>query len=448
MNRERRQEILDLYQQGFGGPAIAKKLGIHVGTAYYYLKNIDKPNGGHNAKTNKQEIINLYEQGLSCQQIADKVGLVDGGVVWNRLKKAGVKIRSKSEGMDLRGCRKIGTDQEIIRLYQSGWSQTKIAQKYDVYPGSIVRILNKYDINEGRFGKRNPAWKGGRKKLNSIIRESAQFVALNKRIMQKLDYTCQISGTRGGNLHIHHIVELAHLINIFVEECEPDLTNRTDLYDKINKFGPFWNQSNLLLVSEEAHRQIHGFQVDWPHDNKKYVSIRRIAYRDGQLLLSQYHYLGTAPKGSIYYGLFWKDCLIGVCSFGRGANKNLSSGVGGEALELTRLCIVDWAPKNSASYFISKSMKLLRNERPNIQYLVAFSDPNVGHTGGVYRACNWKYVGQCRKDYMYELPDGQFVHKSKFRCKDGFTEKELAAAASATKKPIDGKHKYIYCLRR
>ena len=143
------EKVIQLYNNGLGGITIARQLNLSPGTVYYHLRNVEKPNGGRQAKTNAQEIKQLYESGLSCQQIADKLGLTHSGTVWTRLKNLNVKIRNKSEGMKLRGCRKIGEDSEIVRLYKSGKSQVEIAALYGVYIGSIARILNKYHINEG-----------------------------------------------------------------------------------------------------------------------------------------------------------------------------------------------------------------------------------------------------------------------------------------------------------
>lgn len=181
----------------------------------------------------------------------------------------------------------------------------------------------------------------------------------------------------------------------------------------------------------------------------KDLSVEMIDRKQGNYLLENYHYLGSAPKGTLYYfGLFYDTLLIGIATFGLGANKHLSTGIGEEqkALELTRFYTVDWSGPNFGSFFLSKTIKLLRKERKDLTVLVAYSDPEVSHTGGLYKACNWKFTGQCKKDYCYIMPDGTKLHKSKFRCKDGKTEKQLALEAGASKISISGKYKFIYQL--
>ena len=34
----------------------------------------------------------------------------------------------------------------------------------------------------------------------------------------------------------------------------------------------------------------------------------------------------------------------------------------------------------------------LKRERPTVSTIVSFSDPSVGLTGALYRACNWRYA--------------------------------------------------------
>ena len=44
--------------------------------------------------------------------------------------------------------------------------------------------------------------------------------------------------------------------------------------------------------------------------------------------------------------------------------------------------------------------------------------------------------------------DGEVIHKSRFRRRDGKSEKELAIIAGAKKQKISGKHRYVYLLNK
>lgn len=429
-----KEQIIDMYHGGLGGVTIARKLNLHPQTVYYHLRDVKKPNGGRQAKSDVNEIQILYESGLSCGQIAEKLGLSDSGVVWQRLKNNNVKIRSKREGMQLRGMVKIGPDDEVIKLYKSGLSQVDIAKKYNMCISGVTRVLNKYQLNEGTKGKRNPSWKGGITTIANTIRSSSQYIDFRDKHFLNNAYMSELSGIKPNNVNMHHIVEFSFILNNFT-----DHTNW-------QKCKHLWQQNNVIVISEDEHRQIHsGEKIDI---NFSKLSIRLVTKNECVLLLSANHYIGTIPRNSrLIYGLYINDSLLGCCIFGTGANRFLSSGVGGKALELTRLCLVDWLPRNTASFFLSKVIKQLKKDATDIEFLVSFADPNVGHDGTVYKACNWQYTGQCKKDYQYRLKDATVVHKSKFRCKNGKTEKELVLEAGAIKIPIQGKHRYVYKLR-
>lgn len=448
-----KSSVLSLYQAGNSGIKIATMLNRHPSTIYYYLKGYSKPNGGLQAKSSGDEIEILYKHGFSCAQIAEKLGLKNSGTVYTRLKNRGVKIRSKSEGMAVRGCRKIGPDDEILEKYQQGLSQVEIAKDYDVYSDSIRHVLKRHNANEGSKGKRNPSWKGGVTKLNSLIRYSPKWRELREKVITDRG-ACQISGDTQCEYNLHHIVHFKFLIEKFVRDFSIDIENldtidRVKLWNDIEKFSLFWDPQNLILLSQDIHDNIHdNLEVNFNRSNKEMLSVKKIASREANLLLDFGHYLGSSPKAAnICYGLFLDSSLIGCCVFGKGANQHLSSGAGGEALELVRLYTVDWAPKNSLSFFMARVIKLFKREHTDIKYLVSFADPNVGHSGTVYKACNWIYTGQIKKDYKYLLSNGSLVHKSKFRCKDGKTEKELAKEAGAIKVHQKGKHRFVLALK-
>ena len=65
-------------------------------------------------------------------------------------------------------------------------------------------------------------------------------------------------------------------------------------------------------------------------------------------------------------------------------------------LELRRLCTVDDTPKNTESYFIGQTLKyLLKNT--NVKTIIAYADPEYGHTGTIYKASNFELIGKTAK---------------------------------------------------
>jgi hypothetical protein len=54
---------------------------------------------------------------------------------------------------------------------------------------------------------------------------------------------------------------------------------------------------------------------------------------------------------------------------------------------------ISWAPKNTGSWLIGKSIKWMANNTP-FRLFVAYSDPEARELGTIYQACNFMYLGR------------------------------------------------------
>lgn len=81
---------------------------------------------------------------------------------------------------------------------------------------------------------------------------------------------------------------------------------------------------------------------------------------------------------------------VGGMLLGRPAARSLDAK---RWLELTRMCFEDEAPKNTESRALSRMRKWVRIWMPEIRGLLAYSDPSVGHAGGIYLADGWAPFG-------------------------------------------------------
>lgn len=105
------------------------------------------------------------------------------------------------------------------------------------------------------------------------------------------------------------------------------------------------------------------------------------------------HYAKRKPSISYVYGLYDKEELIGICSYGSPASPALCKGIAGEhnkskVIELNRL-VLKYNRKNEASYLVGKSLKLL----PKPKIVVSYADTAQNHTGIVYQATNFYFTG-------------------------------------------------------
>jgi len=89
-----------------------------------------------------------------------------------------------------------------------------------------------------------------------------------------------------------------------------------------------------------------------------------------------------------------------------------------EVLELRRLVLVDKAGKNSESRVIGSCLRWIKKNMRHVKIIVSYADPNHGHTGIIYRASNFKYLGVSASDVGYEDTEtGKKYHSRALRTK-------------------------------
>jgi hypothetical protein len=62
-------------------------------------------------------------------------------------------------------------------------------------------------------------------------------------------------------------------------------------------------------------------------------------------------------------------------------------------LSLSRMVVVPGVPKNACSFLLARSTDLIRKDG-RFNSLVTYADQSQGHTGHVYRAAGWTYMGK------------------------------------------------------
>lgn len=98
-------------------------------------------------------------------------------------------------------------------------------------------------------------------------------------------------------------------------------------------------------------------------------------------ILAEHHYLGPIRRG-----IAWHD-RFGVIVVTSPTSRRLPVGW----LELARWCITS-REKNAGSQQWAAFVRAVRLLRPDCTTIVSYSDPSVGHTGALYRACNWRWA--------------------------------------------------------
>jgi hypothetical protein len=73
-----------------------------------------------------------------------------------------------------------------------------------------------------------------------------------------------------------------------------------------------------------------------------------------------------------------------------------------EVLVLSRLFAFDTAPPNTVSFTLGRVFAWLQTHMPPIKALISYLNPNLGFHGTVYKATNWRMLGEEAKSrYLY-----------------------------------------------
>ncbi len=118
-----------------------------------------------------------------------------------------------------------------------------------------------------------------------------------------------------------------------------------------------------------------------------------IKYNDTKPFILNIHYAKRLPSITYSFGLFFKNELVGIVTYGSPPSQSLCRGIAGDecrkiVLELNRLVLKNNI-KNEASFLVANSFKLLK--KPTI--IVSYADTSQNHTGYIYQATNFIYTG-------------------------------------------------------
>lgn len=167
-----------------------------------------------------------------------------------------------------------------------------------------------------------------------------------------------------------------------------------------------------------------------------------------QRMVAEHHYAQGGPNTAVFrHGLFHVDdpmTCLGIAWWlppTRVAAESVCANWRA-VLTLTRLVVHPAVPQNGASYLLAASVKLIRRD-PRWECLVTYADMSQGHTGAIYRAAGWRYVGQTAAEQRWVDPAGRQV--SRKAGPKSRTRAEMTALGYVPLGP-SRKHKYVLDL--
>lgn len=131
--------------------------------------------------------------------------------------------------------------------------------------------------------------------------------------------------------------------------------------------------------------------------------------------VKKHHYSGkVVPNSNLHFGAFLDGKLHGVLSYGGSMDKRKVMGLvegtkWNEFLELNRMAFDDYLPRNSESFCIAKSIKLIKKNAPQIKWIISFADGTQCGDGTIYRASNFVLTGINQNKTILQMPDGSVI---------------------------------------
>ena len=143
---------------------------------------------------------------------------------------------------------------------------------------------------------------------------------------------------------------------------------------------------------------------------------RPIEHITAMIAYKSWHYLGdTDFIGQINFGCYWNGLLNGAISYGPPNATDLKGYWDRHTqagwIEIKRLVMSPLCPKNSESRFIGYTLKQIR-KLAGLNGVVTYADSHQGHSGTIYRASGFKYLGLTKKKMDFFI-DGKIQQRGK-----------------------------------
>ena len=123
--------------------------------------------------------------------------------------------------------------------------------------------------------------------------------------------------------------------------------------------------------------------------------------------IQSYHHFGLYTDGHFGLPKMIGAMLYGIPSMPATAKKYNPINPS-RCMELRRLCCIDDTPTNTESYFIAKTLNWLKHNT-DTEVVVSFADQHHNHSGTIYKASNFEYLGETGKARVL-MVDGEEYH--------------------------------------
>ena len=143
---------------------------------------------------------------------------------------------------------------------------------------------------------------------------------------------------------------------------------------------------------------------------------RPIEHITAMIAYKSWHYLGdTDFISQINFGCYWNGLIQGAISYGPPNAKDLKGYWNRNTqrgwMEIKRLVMSPLCPKNSESRFIGYTVRQIK-KTVGINGIVTYADSLQGHSGIIYKASGFNYIGLTKKKMDFFV-DGKIQQRGK-----------------------------------
>jgi hypothetical protein len=187
--------------------------------------------------------------------------------------------------------------------------------------------------------------------------------------------------------------------------------------------------------------------------------VERVERKEIQALVEKWHYTHSINGVHSNYcfalkenGIIIGAAVVGILAMAGVVKKYEKLGYK-NVLELRRLVCIDRTFRNAETFFIGRILRYLR-QNTDTDLIVAYSDLNENHTGIIYKASNFVFLGKTGRDHKIKYGD-KLYHSKCLRTKGDNGEykpfvkklREAYSKGDAIKIDILPKMCYIYSIR-
>lgn len=123
--------------------------------------------------------------------------------------------------------------------------------------------------------------------------------------------------------------------------------------------------------------------------------VSRCSFEAAKYAVMNWHYSKSMPSGKLVkFGVWENNQFIGAVIYGRGTNRHIGSQYEldqYEVCELVRVALTTHA--TPVSQIVAQTLRLLKESNEGLRLVISYADPEQGHSGGIYKAGNWLFVG-------------------------------------------------------